>query len=343
MVTSGRYFERELLAPVDLCVGEGKLNRESIGWARQSLVNCNLAGHRLRKKRWNYWCSMNADCLFSATISHLDYAALIFVYFLDYKTKLFIEKTVTVPLGIGCKMPDNVHESVVFKNAAMEVRLLEEQGDTHIIVNCTNFGGYLLEAELLATRPTGHETLNVVIPWDNNTFQFTSKQEALPTSGTLRVGGHSYRFNPDIDFSCLDFGRGVWPRKSSWNWATASGLCGNRRIGLNLGGKWTDGTGMNENAIVVDGRLSKISEDVVFEYDLQNFMAPWTIRTVESDSVALEFVPFYERLAKMNLLLVKNETHQMVGHFTGHVKTAEGETLELTALPGCAEDHFALW
>lgn len=343
MVTSGRYTERELHAPVDLCGGAGTLNPGSIGWARQSLVNCNLSGRWPRKKRWNYWCAISADCLFSATISHLDYAALIFAYFLDYRTKLFIEKTVTVPLGIGCKMPDNVHESVVFKNAAMEVRLLDERGDTRIIVNCRDFGGYKLEAELLASRPVGHETLNVVIPWDAKTFQFTSKQEALPTGGSLRVGEHSYRFDPDTDFSCLDFGRGVWPREISWNWATASGLCGDRRVGLNLGGKWTDGTGMNENAIVVDGRLSKISEDLVFEYDLKNIMAPWTIRTCKSDTVALEFIPFYERLAKMNLLLVKNETHQMVGHFTGHVKTAEGETLEISELPGCAEDHFALW
>ena len=33
--------------------------------------------------------------------------------------------------------------------------------------------------------------------------------------------------------------------------------------GMQLGGKWTDGTGMTENALVVDGRLSKISEELV--------------------------------------------------------------------------------
>ena len=39
---------------------------------------------------------------------------------------------------------------------------------------------------------------------------------------------------------------------------------GGRRIGLNFGGKWTDGTGMTENAVFVDGVMTKMHEDVIF-------------------------------------------------------------------------------
>ena len=38
-------------------------------------------------------------------------------------------------------------------------------------------------------------------------------------------------------------------------------------VGLNMGAKWTDGTGMNENGILLNGCLHKIHEDIVFEYD----------------------------------------------------------------------------
>lgn len=40
-----------------------------------------------------------------------------------------------------------------------------------------------------------------------------------------------------------------------------------RLLGFNLGSGWTDGTGVNENAIYVDGRLVKLGEDVRFHRD----------------------------------------------------------------------------
>ena len=33
-------------------------------------------------------------------------------------------------------------------------------------------------------------------------------------------------------------------------------------IGLQFGGKWTEGTGMTENAPCIDGRVSKISQEL---------------------------------------------------------------------------------
>ncbi len=343
MTTTVKYIEKEILKPVDLCTGKGKLNRASIGWSRQPLFNCNLSGRWLRKKKWNYWYTTSEECLFSATISNLDFAGMVFVYFLDFKTKKFIEKTVTVPFGKGCKMPDNVGETVVFKSADLNVSLLNEKGGTHIIVSSKDFGGLPLEADIMVTPPEGNETLNVVIPWNDKTFQFTSKQAGLPTSGKLRVGDFKYSFAPETAFSGLDFGRGIWPRNISWNWGTASGMVNGRRIGLNLGARWTDGTGMTENALYVDGRLTKISEDIIYEYDLKNIMDPWKLRTAHSDSVDLVFYPMYERVADTNFVLIKSDMHQMIGHFAGHIKTADGERIDIDKLIGCAEEHNTIW
>lgn len=337
------YIEKEIIKSVNLCNDKGELNRDSIGWSRKTLYNCNLSGRWLRKKKWNYWCTTSDECLFSVTISNLDYAGMVFIYFLDFKTKKFIEKTIMTPFGKGCRMPDNVNETVTFKNSDMEVRLMNEQDGTHIIAICKDFGGYTMDADIKVNMPEGHETLNVVIPWDNKTFQFTSKQEALPSSGSLRVGDCRYTFHSEDAFSCLDFGRGIWPNKISWNWANASGMVNGRALGLNLGAKWTDNTGMNENAIVVDGRLTKISEDLAFECDVSNYMNPWTIKSCATDSVNLEFVPFYERVARSNAVIIKSEVHQMVGHFSGYIKTEDGEVIEIEHFLGCAEDHNAKW
>lgn len=86
-----------------------------------------------------------------------------------------------------------------------------------------------------------------------------------------------------------------------------------------FGGRWTDGTGMTENGLVVDGVTTKIGDDLRFEYDDTDFMRPWRIRTATSDQVDLQFVPFFERVAATNALIVRSVVHQMIGHFHGQV------------------------
>src|SRR5207248_1329256 len=153
-----------------------------------------------------------------------------------------------------------------------------------------DFGGMRLEADILVERPAGHETLNVVIPWSDAQFQFTSKQNTLPASGFVQLGEEGYEFTAP-SFGCLDYGRGVWPEHTRWNWGAASGVEGGRVVGLNLGGQWTDGTGMTENGICVDGRLTKIGEDLTFEYDANDRMKPWRIRSEGTNRVDLVFEP----------------------------------------------------
>jgi hypothetical protein len=335
------YSERELTAKTDLCLRDGTLNPECVGWARNPIINCNLRGRWLRKKKWNYWCVISEDCLFSATVSNIDYAGMVFVYFLDFETKKFIEKTIMTPFGSGCAMPSGVRENVCFKNEKLEIGLLGEGDDTRLRVRCDDFGGEKLDADLRVHYPKDYETLNVIIPWNQKTFQFTSKQEGMSADGALRVGGKTYDLNGA--FGTLDFGRGIWPYKVRWNWANAGGFSKGRRIGLNLGGTWTDGTGMNENAIVVDGRLSKISEDMVFDYDSADRMKPWKIRDAGGDWVDLVMTPFFERVAVSNLGIIVSEVHQMVGRFTGRVKTSDGTYIEIDSLLGTVEDHFGQW
>jgi hypothetical protein len=344
LVENDRFYkEKEILESVNLCDRDGKVLSESIGWSRSPLFNCNLSGRLFRKKKWNYWCITNNECLFSVTISHIDYAAMIFTYFLDFKSLQFIEKTIMLPLGKGVKLPNSVHESVIFNHPKINISFLEEDKNTHIICNCNDFGGFSMEADFLVTYPDEHETLNVVIPWSDKVFQFTSKHEALPVQGFLKVGINKYSFNPISTFACLDFGRGIWPYKVMWNWATASGIVNEKRIGINLGAKWTDGSGLTENGFVIDGKLTKLSEDIIFEYDRNNLMKPWVLKSALTDRVNLTLIPFYERVAKSNLLIVKSEVHQLIGHFSGTIKADGEETIFIDNIVGAIEEHWGQW
>ncbi|MEK4523344.1 DUF2804 domain-containing protein [Psychrobacillus sp. FSL W7-1457] len=338
-----QHAEKEILVPTLLCDDKGNLNPKAIGFARRPIIESNLKGHYMRKKKWNYWCIFGDEVLFSVTISHLDYAAVCFVYFLNYETQRFVERTVTIPLGTKVKMPTNVLESVRLQSEEMSIQLLYLQNETHMTVTVPDFDGEVLHADLVISHPPDEDSLNVVIPWNRTQFQFTAKHHLLPAKGFVKMGSSSYSFQGEDNFAVLDYGRGVWPREAIWNWGFASQRVGARKIGLNLGGKWTDGTGMTENAVIVDGHLSKIHEDLVFQYQNTDFMVPWKIKTKFSKDVDLTFTPFFHRVAKTDVKLVSSEVNQMMGYYNGKIQLEDGTTLTIQQMLGCIEEHKAKW
>jgi len=336
------HKERELTAPVDLCLPDGRLNPAAVGWSRTPLHRCNLSGRWPRKKRWNYWAITTETHLFSATISRLDYAGLVFIYFADFAAGRLTEATRLIPLGRGCELSDHVADGATYAGKGLRVAMSPMGAETSLEVAMADFEGRPLTARFTITSPPRHETLNVVVPWDGRTFQFTSKQNCLPAEGVVTIGSQETRFDGPQSFGCLDFGRGIWPRDCRWNWGSASGRQNGRLIGLNLGGQWTDGTGSTENGVCVDGRLHKISEELTWQYERRNWMRPWRI-SAPSGAVDLTFTPFLERVAASDVWLVRSEVHQMFGRYNGAVATSEGETIPVRDLVGWAEDHVARW
>lgn len=335
--------EKELLESVDLCNSKGLLNRNCIGWARKPIINCNLTGHKYRKKKWNYWLILNDDCLFSATISNMDYLGMVFIYFYNYKTGEFVEKTVASPFGKGCIMLEGINDSLEYINSKMRVSFKGEVENTKMRVDCSEFGKGTISVDLMIKRPENYESINVVIPWSKRKFQFTSKQNCIPVEGKIIYNGETFELHKENSFASLDFGRGVWPYNTKWNWVTCSGSFNNRIIGFNLGGTWTDGTGMTENGFVIDGTVNKLSENIIFEYDKENMMEPWHIKSKDTDRADIKFQPIYKRLAETNAYILKSKVYQILGEFTGDLITDNGEKVHFEKLKGSAEEHIARW
>ena len=338
------FEDSEIVSPVFLCNRSGRLNPRARGWSRFPLQTCNLSGHQLRKKRWNYWCITGKDVLFSITISDLDYAGIVFAYFLDCKTGETAEKTVMVPFAKNVYLGDTVSSLSSFQNDNVDVQFAYEGEGVSISLSWLNFAkGKDLSAELFVRTPKKHETLNVVVPWnDSSRFQFTSKQNCLPAQGFFSIGKKKHEFDPKESFACLDFGRGVWPYRTRWNWGSFSGYSGKDIVGANLGAQWTEGTGITENALCINGKLTKIKENVLFEYDRNDFMKPWVIRTEHSDSVNLVFSPFFERQASFGMLVAASSTHQLFGRYSGTVKAGR-KKIVIDKITGWAEDYRARW
>lgn len=278
------------------------------------------------------------------TYANLDYLGLADVWFREHASGREHHHPIAIPGAWGFAQSERVDDARIFiDRLGLRLELRDEPEGTWLRFRSRRLGGGRLEGELFVERPAGHETLSVVVPWSDRRFQLTSKHQCRPTRGELTLDGTRYAFGPDNHaFGCLDFGRGVWPFATTWNWASASGLQGGRVVGLNLGGQWTDGTASTENALVIDGRLHKISEDLRFEYDRRDFSAPWRLST-PSGAIELRFVPFHERASRIELGLLRSEVHQCFGHFEGSLRPADGPVVEVTELLGWAEEHRARW
>ncbi|GEL77862.1 DUF2804 domain-containing protein [Tenuibacillus multivorans] len=334
----------EITRAFKLCDERGKLNRESVGWSRHPMIYCNLRGSFLRKKKWNYWCVTSHDALFSITVSHLDYAAVVFAYVLDLRSHRFVEESIMIPLGRSIHMPDNVQETITLETRGVCVDIKENKATTDIQLYWPKFHKEEpLEAQLTVERMPHQESLNVVIPWSDERFQYTSKQVALPAEGFVNWSEGTYQFEPTSAFATLDFGRGKWPYRSNWNWGAASGMTDGYRVGLNFGGQWTEGTGQTENGFIINGRLNKIHDEIDWIYDKNNYLKPWIIHSPNDKQVKLMFEPIFERVSKTNVGLIKSNVHQLIGYYNGTIEANDGRSIQINQLFGWAEDHQARW
>lgn len=338
-----QHVEKELINPVQLCQANGTLNPQAIGFSKRPLIQSNLMKNFMRKKKWNSWCIFGEEVLFSVTIGHFDYAAICFVYLFNYETERYTEKIISLPFSRRVKMPEHVLDSISFSHAQINAHITHANNETKLVVTIPDFDRERLEVALDITHPLEDESLNVVIPKSRNIFQFTSKHYILPTTGTITFGNQQFTLDADHSFAVLDFGRGVWDKQAEWNWAMASQRIGKRRIGLNFGGTWTDGTGMTENAIFIDGVMTKIHEDMTFSYDTGNLMYKWDLRTKFSNQIQLTFIPFSKRVKKTNSPFIRSEVAQLVGYFNGVIQLPDHPPLYIRNMLGCMEKHQAKW
>ncbi len=344
-------MQHELTTSSPLLNEHGELVQ--VGWARQPLLDCNLeAAHfyrfrplqAFRLKRWDYYGLTTPELYFSATLAHLGYAGLVFVYTLDFQTGGFHEETLLIPLGRGIHLPRNSnHGDSSFDNGRVQVAFRLEENGRRIKVKWPAFNrGRGLSADLLLHQEPDHESLVIVIPIGTRRFYYNRKVNCLPAEGWVEQGKQRTEVTPAQSLGNLDWGRGVWEYRSFWVWASASAfLPDGRTLGLNLGYGFGDTSAATENAIILDGRIHKL-EQILFDYDAGDLMRVWHMKSPDG-RLDLQFVPFKERVARSNVVLVKSEVHQLFGRYRGQVVTDDGEAIAVRDVIGFAEEHHAQW
>ncbi len=325
----------EIVEPRSLCLQSGRLDGSAIGWSRHPLHTANLRG-RARRKRWEYWAVQAPTHVLAITVSDLDYAALHAVYFLDPDGSEVAVQAL-VPFG-GVRLPTTSGGGTVsVRTKGLSIDMVPDAEGVRLTVDSPR-----ITADVRVERPAGHESLGVVVPWSERRFQYTVKENTLPAAGTATVDGTSHPFG-EGSWATLDHGRGKWPYRISWNWGSGSGRNGDHVVGIQVGGRWTNGTGSTENALCLDGRIHYIGEELAWEYDRNNWMRPWRIWTPSSDRVDLHFTPLHMRADRTSLAVLYNDTHQAFGEWTGTMSTDEGRQVRVDGIRGWAEEVVNRW
>ena len=114
-------------------------------------------------------------------------------------------------------------------------------------------------------------------------------------------------------------------------------------VGLQFGGKWTEGTGHTENGLCIDGRLNKIGNELEWAYDWGHPTRPWRVRDPIHERVDAVLTPTHDKHSRTNLGLLSMEVHQCFGMWAGRVVTDDGEEIAFDGVIGFAEEARNRW
>jgi hypothetical protein len=335
------YVEREITDAVDLCDDRGRLDPAAVGFSRQPQVRANLSGHWLRKKKWNFWNWIAPDFVFSVTLADIDLVSFCSFTMTDFENGSHWSGASYGRPG-RFAMSEQVEADMRFRGGGIEYANTLEGDDLAVRFRGRAGDGTEIAADFGVRRPPGQESLNVVVPWTPTRFQCNSKHAALPCEGELRAGSRRYAFDPRTGFGVQDWGRGVWPRRSFWNWGVATGWADDVRLGVNFGARWTTGTGSNENGILWNGRLHKVMEDLRWDYDPAEWRKPWHVWAPHSGAIDLVLEPIAAHTPRLNLGFLETGGVCAFGRWRGHVRV-EGRELAVDGLIGWAEEFAHRW
>jgi hypothetical protein len=338
--------EPELTEPVDLCTADGAaLNPAAKGWSRFPLHRANLHGRFGSNKRWDYWAILAGDLVVSAVYSDIDHLGLADVWWVDLVSGETGGHAIVVESdAIGLpEVPGTA--PLVVNREGLDLAIVDDHAGTRLRASWTEADGRLGTLDVHVALPAGHESVNVVIPWDDEMFNYTSKHQARPAVGELVVGDRRWVLGDtgSESWGVLDVGRGRWPHEIRWNWGGGAGRSDGHVIGLQIGAKWTAGTGFTENGVIVDGRLSKIGNELQWDYEWDRPMQPWHI-TDPGGQLDMVLTPRFDKYTNVgDGGEFGTEVHQVFGSWSGRLRTDDGVDLAFDNIQGFAEEARQRW
>jgi hypothetical protein len=270
--------------------------------------------------------------IIGVAIADIRYLGSSFCYVYDIESNELIDNTWLRPLSFDKQVTVSPFNGITHI-ADSKLRFEIEQGQWRIKVQNHNLNLDLCLHALPSSLP-----LSICTPTAYSGWTYTQKHNALSVSGTLDVNGGNVDLGNAL--ASYDFSAGYMRRETSWRWASINTRIQHKLLGLNLAAGVNE-TGSCENALWIDGRRHLLNP-VHFSFDRDHIKQDWHIHS-DDGRVELNFTPLNQRSEKLNLLLLKSNFRQFIGHFSGFIIDTDREKHVLNKVVGLTEDHFAKW
>lgn len=335
LVSNGRFnlgtFKEEFteINPLDVEIG--------------GLFSYPRAFKNFRLKEWQHFALVNEEYYISLALFNAKTLALAQVCLYDRKSGNihFYEKK-TLPGNI--RLPQalwNGRASIHQKGFAIDIHneLTEGLHTIFFKINATK-GLPAVEGRFTCFEDMREsEPIVVCLPLKENRAMYSHKY-VCPIEGELTLSGKSILFSRKNSYGLVDIHKGYYPFVMKWHWATAGGFDPEQGlVGLNLtDNQVKDQNAYNENCIWLNGRLHLLPP-VRFTFLKEDLYKPWRIQD-QDGIVDLTFTPEVIRTVDINALVVKTQYRGPFGSFTGHLKTASQDVIQVNRFFGMCEDFF---
>ncbi|MBN1346325.1 MAG: DUF2804 domain-containing protein [Phycisphaerae bacterium] len=338
----------EITAPGPIVLPDGT---SVASWSRRPYLDLNFedaafypvrSAQQLRMKKWDMLHMVTPTHYVVFLIAWIGWAGFCTAHVYSRKTGKFLDDAQFRPPHPPLEMmrTSMTGRSVCAgKRASMTFDFQDQR--RHISVDWPRFAGVGLTAEILLTEPPGHESICATHLTSPKRAYYSHKINCMPASGTVRLGDETIPLRPEDSFGMLDYGRGYYPARTFWYWATASGIGGDgKRLGWNLGHA-NDPDDHSENAVFHDGKCHKIGP-VRCEVPRDDPMRPWRVRTTDG-RVDLTFTPKTVRTMNVQIGPLHSKGHPVYGLYSGHVRLDDGARIDVKDLFGLYEWFDQKW
>ena len=303
-----------------------------------------------RIKEWDYYLLCSDCAALALTIADNGYMGLDSISLMDFKDneQHTVTKISLFPMGKRFLPENSFSGTSRTVGRDYEINFVVSRNKRDLYGHFYDFKGsgkqLLFDLEL---SNHNQDSMVIVTPFHNkpNCFYYNQKINCLPAEGRVIFGDKEYLFSPATAFGVLDWGRGVWPYRSTWYWGSSSGTVNGNPFGLNIGHGFGDTAKATENMLFYRGiahKLGQVKFGVPMKAGREDYLAPWQVYD-EAGRLKLIFEPSIERTANMNVFLLASSQHQVFGRFTGTAVLDDGEQLKINGLNGFLEKVSNRW
>ncbi|TFG04830.1 MAG: DUF2804 domain-containing protein, partial [Promethearchaeota archaeon] len=271
--------QNEITKPSNLFNEDGSLVQR--GWARKPILTYNkenIGKGWTRIKEWDHYSILNKEFGLQVTIGDIGYLTQMSYVWLDFTKKIrednseikFFTKSKLLPLS---SLEDSFIE---FPSKNFKATITKNKDKRIIEIEDPSFSNKGISGTIsLHDNPNWDNTVVVTgYEEDPRLFYYNHKINMMLATGEIKIGDEVYSFEPDTSFGLMDWGRGIWPRKTHWLWGSACGMVDGVPVAFNIGYGFGDLSTHTENIIFYNGKAHKIDE-VTFHHEDRDPTKPW--------------------------------------------------------------------